>query len=201
MSSTDLVSLALTAALVAVTLYYAIQNHSMAEAMKAQLEQARLGEVARERETWILATRPLLLAEPELGYLGAGAPTGFVTVAIGEYPALGLTLILRGEGRPDPYSAIVEVGSLAPGTSERAALNLMPFLDLSTGRLWVPGLELVVTCSGLLGQWVVEHYEWNYDDRATIARPWRLHRLEIEPRGVPGAASLDLRFGAPALFE
>ena len=64
-------------------------------------------------------------------------------------------------------------------------------------------MEVVLTYYGMLGQWVVEHYEWllNESRRGGPVNTWRLYRLEIEPRGVKGADSLDLRFGAPPVYS
>jgi len=149
-----------------------------------------------------MAIRPLLVSEPSIESLPNGLPCAKVRSKAGEYPVLNLTVAIRGAGNDGkPTGSSTDRGSIPPGTDDTATVEITPVIDLSTGRTWGPGLEVVLTYHGLLGQWVVERYEWNYNGRGPHTKAWRLYRLEIAPLGVAGAASLDQRFGGPPLFE
>src|SRR5690606_14629583 len=56
----------LTAALVGVTIYYAIQNRRMAGTMREQLADSRTAEIQRQRAVEILDVHPLLAQIPKL---------------------------------------------------------------------------------------------------------------------------------------
>jgi len=181
----------------AATLYLGMQA-------RRQSDASQDADRARQREAHILAVRPLLVREPSLSASPAGASLATVkTVVGGEFPVLNLNVTIRGRGQAgDDVAVSADRGSLAPGIEDHAILELLRFADMSTTRTWGPGLEVVLTYHGLLGQWVVEHYEWLLNARREgRPRAWRLYRFEVEPRGVPGASSLDLRFGAPPAYS
>lgn len=186
------------------TLVVACVTAGLALEVRGQTSASSLAERARQREVHLLAVQPLLFAEPEI--TGRPPTARFETLHSGTQPILNLTITLRG--RAEDGSDMSQSGpptSIAPGDYAVANLELGRFLAPDTGFPWNgSAFEVIATYTGLLGQWVVEHYEWDYNARAT--RPaddphvWRLYRFEIEPRGVSGASSIDLRFGVPPKY-
>jgi hypothetical protein len=175
------------------------------EAIAAQ-RLARKAETARQREIQIVAVQPLLLAQPSVGWLADGSPAAIVHGVIPDGgPALGLSLVLRRDTLPD-FAPAVDLGSYAPGQELTATIPLADFYKRGTyadDPMWkVAGdpHELIAQYYGLMGQRVVEHYEWwlTAVEDPTLQHDrllyWRLARLEIVP-SVAGADGLDLHFG------
>ncbi len=201
------------------TFALAVVTAALAWQVAGQTRAAREADRARQRETHLLAVRPLLLHEPVIRAASPGLPIAEMTYEVhGDLPVLDHTITLRGQaqdGSPMSYSGPPH--SLPAGAGATVRLELGSFLDLQTLFSWnASAFEVVSTYKGLLGQWVVEHYEWDYNGRrreeqtvqvlrehGRTVEPsptWRLYRLEIEPRGVAGAASIDLRFGEPPKY-
>lgn len=164
-------------------------------------DAAAAADTARQREAHILSVRPLLVADPGVRSGTNGVLYAKIRAMTGDAPVLNLNVTIRGEVQSgEGVSASTDRGSLPPDTEDTATVELSQMLDLSGKRTWGPALEVVITYHGLLGQWVVEHYEWRFNERAPHTKTWRLYRLEIEPRGVTGAPSIDQTFGAPPLY-
>lgn len=89
------------------------------------------------------------------------------------------------------------LGSYGPGARIVATIPLGRFLQ--PWKAWEPFedvWEVEVMYNGLLGQWVVETYEWRIRARIKDDRSvgwWQLRRLQVQTT-VPGAASVDQRF-------
>jgi hypothetical protein len=186
-----------TFALAAVTAVLAWQ-------VREQIRAAGEADVARQREVHILAVEPLIVPEPEPGSTRAGSPVAGVRIEVPtRSPVLDLTVAIRGETRdPQRDSTSVSRGSLPTGATELVTLDILPFVDLANGRTWGTTVEVEVSYHGLLGQWVVEHYEWSLTRAmgGDMERLWRLYRLEIAPN-VPGAAAIDQWFGERPPFH
>jgi hypothetical protein len=192
----------LTIALIVVTAYYAYRNRLMSAAMEMQAENGRLADIARQREVHVLNVQPFL--EPKLGLFGQRVHVSLLPVKM---PMLHLAVTLRAmasareatsvDGRSSQTQSLRSIPpGYEPPTAKIEAAN---YLD-SSGPALAPyedTWEIEITYSGLLGQWVVETYEWRIREQiATEGRgaPWQLRRLQVVTN-VAGAASVDLRFG------
>ncbi len=191
----------LTAALVGVTIYYAIQNRRMAGTMREQHADFRASEIQRQRAVEIFDVHPLLAQIPKLN---PGRREAKWEIHVGDRPVLNLTAILRAmAAEPDPNAVdgrtadVGGLGSYGPGSPVIATLTLDRFLGPGGGwKPFEPVWELELTYHGILGQWVIETYEWQIqaiidDDRSRTR--WQLRRLQIQPT-TPAAESVDLRF-------
>jgi hypothetical protein len=168
------------------------------------VEVSRLADIARQRETQVLAIRPILPNAWNLvnhgGHIGLSL---HVRLQVGgEFPLLHVTAILRGRTPTGEIDSVSHgLGALLPAADVTAILPAAKFT--ADGAVW----EVVINYFGILGQWVNEHYEI---DPARIQNPTpanpgrRLYRLEIQP-SAQGAASIDLSFGRdfgdPGLIE
>jgi hypothetical protein len=192
----------LTIALVGATIYYALQNRDMADSLRAQIVETRAADASRQRDVQILDVDPFLAPEPQLA---ADRSSMRITLGPRRRPALHVGVTLRAmretpeAGSSDGRGAVSGgLGSHPPGADMSIRLPLAGFLRAGPTDV-VPFedvWEVNVTHNGMLGQWVVETYEWRIRDLlASHARSvWQLRRLVIQP-AVPGARSLELPFG------
>jgi hypothetical protein len=99
----------------------------------------------------------------------------------------------------DPWTAIANPGSIAPGQTAHVHLVVSPVLRPGDGPPKLPNGPdpqlLQLHHYGPLGQWIVEEYAWAMGAAAlkTGPRSFRLTRFHIDHQ-VPGGAPFDLRF-------
>lgn len=166
----------LTIALVAVTVFYAIQNQALE---RQTTRQADTAEREQRRALEVLDVQPLLAPAPRTY---AGRREAKWEIQIKDRPVLNLHVNLRAMGEaPDPGSTDGRsaesggLGSYQPGSTVNATIPLGRFLG--PGQGWHPFEDVwqtQLTYHGMLGQWVVETYDWRIaeqirDDRS---RSW-----------------------------
>ena len=118
----------------------------------------------------------------------------------GDYPLINGSITARGRTQTGVGSWIGDFGSVIPGSAETRFE-----VEVDVLLAWDPGVrpfgeywEMVVQYWGVLGQRVVEHYEflpqrWLDGEVAIVTR---LYRLEVIP-SVAGADPVDYPFGEP----
>jgi hypothetical protein len=170
------------------------------EASKEETKALQAAERNRERETQLLAIKPQLIATAPKRSTGTGSQAGrAVAVVSGKTSDLGPALDLRVTLHRDGIHATVELGSRSAGDPFEAEIPLDKFVTSEMGGPTSGDPhEVIVEWRGLLGQSVVETYEWFTDQtRAGSRLTWRLRRLTIAP-SLPDAQPLELEFSEPA---
>jgi hypothetical protein len=193
-----------TLVLVGVTAYYASQNHNMVGVLKRQADLVETTEVNRQRDAQIQAVvilqtwPPSYLNGPHTIELQVANPSNSAAV-------LGPRLILRAAKEPvagpnwetpigSAEMTLELANALLPGEKAvfRGVINdFVPSGEAKPGRppLWPEQIVYDIQATGVLGQSVLQRYEWRPEPKDGVFV--RLRLIEITPN-VAGSTPLRI---------